>query len=419
MQIIRLMVAFLFFLPVFVYGSEPKVKGLLETRTFVDSYSALNIMDMVGDEQAMVDTRIVARIMVNGNVAESVRLTVAYENSFSKGEYVSAVDALEGRTGYMNVVEEKNPRDSSQLFNLNQEYVDNNGESAYHRLDRLYLKYRMRDGEVRFGRQSVYWGHGHIFQTADFINPFSPTDTLRVYKDGRDLLSLRGRGMLFSDEQIIIVPGRDTDNRNIDYEHSSALIRLNQFTDGNKFTMYGGAHHGDETAGAGGRVTFGDGGFGGDVVASNGSEEAYITAVLNIDYEWLTMGNDTQAFAEIYYNSLGEASVDDARNNPDLYKKIQSGEINLRDEYYAAFGIEYSPVKIVDLYTQVVLNIRDMSYIFQPRVEYIHKENMKFTIGADLPVGGTGTEFGGFYDDTAGRLIDAPKRVYGQVSLYF
>jgi hypothetical protein len=415
----RLIVLIIFFLPVLVYGSESEVKGLLETRTFVDSYSASSIMDMVGDEQAMVDARILARIMVKADAAENTFLFVAYENSFSKGEYMSAIEALEGRTGYMDVIEERTPKDNTQLFTLSQEYVDNNGETAYHRLDRLYLKYILRQGEIRFGRQAVFWGHGQIFQTADFINPYSPTDTLAQYKEGQDLLSIRVRGRLFSDEQLIIVPGRDPEDREIDYDHSSALFRLNRYTDGNRFAVYGGTHNGDETAGLGGRVTFNHGGFGGDVVAGNGSEETYITAVVNVDYSWLTLGDDTTGFAELYYNSLGEASIDDARNNPDLYRKIQTGEINLRDEYYTAIGIEYTPVRAIDLYTQAVVNLRDMSYILQPKIEYHHREDLVFTVGLDLPFGSTGTEFGGFYDDATGRLISAPKRVYGQVALYF
>lgn len=415
----RLVLLIILFMSFFVYASASEVTGMLKTRTFVDSYDSSSIMDIAGDEKAMVEARIIARIMVEADITHDNILYVDYENSFSKGEYFSAMQALEEGTGYMDVVKSEEPKDKNQLFSLSQSYVDKNGGAAYHRLDRIYYKHVFTDGDIRFGRQAVYWGNGHILQIADFINPFSPKNIIRGHKEGRDMLFFRKAGRVFSEAQVLIAPGRATEDRDIEYDSSSVLLRLNRTGLENTFDIYTGAHNGDELAGTGGRFSFGNGGVSGDVLLVNGSEEVSLTAVLSSDYEWLTMGDRTAGFFELYYNSLGEASMGSAKDNPDLIKKLGNGDLKLRDEYYAATGITFVPYKKISLYIQVIMNLRDNSYLLEQKIQYNHTENLKFVVGGELPSGGIGTDFGGYYDKDAEGVVSTAKRVFCQVALYF
>jgi len=384
----------------------------------MDSYAASSVMEMVGDNQTMVEARISARIMVRSDLRDDVTIFGHYENSFSKGEYLSALDALQGHTGYNEQLVAEQHGDNDQLFSLTQEYVDENGESAYHRIDRLFLQYRLQDADVRFGRQAIYWGYGNIFQVADLVNPFSPTDIMRDYKEGRDMLSVRARGLLFSDDHLLLIPGRNPSSSQIEYDYSAILARMTSAGRRHMFSIYAGEQYGSELTGFGGRYDYMDGSVKGDVIVARG-DAYYLSAVINTDYEWRVFDNKTLAYAELYYNSMGKNSLHDALATDDFYIKIDNGDISLRDRYYSAFGLTYHAAASIETYAQIILNIRDLSYIFQPKVEYEYRKGLTFTFGVDIPFGASETEFGGFYDEVSGKMISPAKRVYGQVSMTF
>lgn len=402
-----------------VWSEEFKVKGLIKTHTNIDTYGAASVMDMVGDEEAKIEARVLSRIMVEGQAAYSTFLYVHYENSFSKGEYFSALDALEGNAWQVVKLSTDNSKDDTQLFSLTQGYLDANGEEAYHRLDRLYFRYTLPHSEIRFGRQAVQWGRGILFEAADFINPYEPTNNMRDYREGRDMLLLRWQGYVFSDIQFITVPGRNPDSRDIETSWSAFLLRLHEQMENASVSIYGGGYYGDPVAGFGVSFTYGDGHVRADAVVGYGQEKDYVTAVLNADYEWLFLDRAVTGFVEFYYDSLGVDSVQAADRSRELSEKLESGYISLRDRYYSAIGLKYLPVNKIRLFISYIYNVRDNSSIVQPKIEWDFKDNLLVSVGADLPAGRLETEFGGFYDEVGRQIVTPAKRVYGQVTLKF
>jgi len=405
--------------PFTVFAEDFVIKGLLKSLSTIDSYCASSIIDLVGDESAMVQERVVGRIIVNSAVAENTTLHVHYENSFSKGEYLSAVDALNGRTGHIDMLNADSPSDRSQVFSLTQEYLDDNGELAYHRLDRLYVEYVLDDMNIRIGRQALTWGGGKAFNPLDIMNPFSPTDTIRDYKNGTDMIAIQTYSKMFADVQGVLVPRRGDDSGELEYEESSAALKLrNTFIETDAEVLFG-WHYGEPFAGGGISVFIGEAALRIDALASKGKHKDSFSAVSNIDYSWLFLGKNIYGYFELYYNSLGKGSIDDVLADRELFERIARGEMYLRDRYYASAGVVYELHPLINLNMSFIYNILDSSYVLQPRVEWDIRENMRILAGIDLPEGNLGSEFGGFYDNRGGGVISPAKRIYGQVVLYF
>jgi len=418
MRLNRLIFVF-FILPSICFADGFAIKGILKSLTTIDTYGASSIMDMVGDEKTMMEERVVGRIMAESSVADHISLQVHYENSFSKGEYLSAVEALQGKTTNINLLKQQPPKDSTQLFSMTQEYVDQNGEAAYHRIDRLYLEYKRTDYNIRFGRQALTWGGGKVFNPMDIMNPFAPTDVVRDYKNGSDMFVLQSFTRAFTDVQAVIVPRRRADTGDLEFDESSAAVKLrNNYHDTDAEVVFG-THYGDAFAGGGIAANIADAVVRTDVLVSDGEYRKYLSAVANIDYAWMTFDKNTYGFFEFYYNSLGVGSISEAFTNRELMEKLERGDIYLRDRYYLASGVTLEAHPLVNLSFSAIYNVNDSSYILQPRCDWDIRDNMRILAGVDLPEGNLGSEFGGFTDTSTGRVIAPAKKVYAQVALYF
>ncbi|PLX66207.1 MAG: hypothetical protein C0603_12425 [Denitrovibrio sp.] len=418
---IRILYSFLllFLLPALCFANEAEIKGLLKSLTTIDSYGASSIMGMVGDESSMFEERVVGRIMVKSEISDEIKFHIHYENSFSKGEYLSAVEALHGRTANINLLTRNPPKDSTQFFSLTQEYVDDSGEEAYHRLDRLYVEYSDVDYNIRFGRQALTWGGGKVFNPIDIMNPFAPTDVVRDYKNGSDMVTLQAYTELVSDLQIAIVPRRNVRTSELEYDESSASMKLrNSYGDTDAEIVFG-SHYGEAFVGGGVAGILSDAVVRSDFILSDGENRRYFSAVANIDYSWLTFDNNTYGYFELYYNNLGVNSIDEVSRDEELLQKLTRGDFYMRDRYYMATGFQYEAHPLINLYTSIIFNIKDYSYILQPRLEWNFRSNMRILLGVDLPEGNLGSEFGGFTDASTGRVIAPAKKVYGQVTIYF
>ena len=405
--------------PVLCFAGDTEVKGLIKSLTAVNSHDRTNIMGAVGDESAMVEQNFTGRIMVKSELVENIKIDVHYENSFSKGESFSAINALQGKTSNISMIERKSPIDSAQFFSLTKEYVNENDEQAYHRLDRLYLEYSDFDYTVRVGRQALTWGGGKIFNPIDIMNPFAPTDVVRDYKNGSDMITVQAYSDYISDVQVAIVPRRDIKTRELEYDESSAALKLqNTFGETDAEILFG-SHYGDNFLGGGVAGPFKDAVWRTNVILSDGDSKKYFSAVANIDYSWLTKGNNTYGYIEFYYNNMGVDSAEALADNTELMERLERGDFFMRDNYYMAAGLQYDPHPLVTIFLSGIYNTDDSSYIAQPRVEWDIKSDVKILVGADIPEGNLGSEFGGFTDSSTGRVISPAKRLYGQVTYYF
>lgn len=414
-----LLLTVLLLIPFAVFAGGYKLTGQLKTTMSDEVYRGSDIINIAGDGTSVAEGTAAARIMLDARVNSSLRFRVHYENSISKGENISAYRGLKAYTPYAYTLKQSVPDDSAQLFSLTDKYIDENDETAYQRLDRLFAEYSRGNYSVRFGRQALTWGHGKVFNPADFLNPFAPTDVIRDYKNGTDMLSLQTFSNFFSDIQAAVVPRRDTDTGDLKYSKSTAAAKLTHSWSSGSADMIFGVHYDEPVAGLGLVHDVGNATARADLLYADDTDRDYFTAVANIDYSWTAFGRNTYGYIEFYYDSLGAGSQQAMLADRELYERIERGDIYMRDRYYTAAGIQYELHPLVNLYASAIYNIHDGSYILQPRAVWDARENMRVTAGLDLPEGGKGSEFGGFTDRLSGYTVSPAKRAYLQVTFYF
>jgi len=64
--------------------------------------------------------------------------------------------------------------DAKQLFDLSTSTTIGDDALLVQRLDRLWLGYSTDKVVARFGRQTISWGNGMVYNTFDLFNPFAP-----------------------------------------------------------------------------------------------------------------------------------------------------------------------------------------------------------------------------------------------------
>lgn len=275
------------------------------------------------------------------------------------------------------------------------------------------MEYSDADYSIRIGRQALTWGGGgKAFNPIDIMNPFAPTDVIRDYKNGSDMITVQAYTDYVSDMQLAIVPRRDVDSRELESDESSVSVKLRNSYDETDAEVVFGTHYGKAFIGGGLAGTVHDAVVRTDVIVSDGDSRRYFSAVANIDYSWLTMDNNTYGFFELHYNNLGVDSIEDVARDAELVKKLERGDFFLRDKYYMAIGLQYEVYPLINCYLSTIYNINDSSYVVQPRLEWDIKSNLQILLGVDLPEGNLGTEFGGFTDVSTGRVIAPAKKRY-------
>lgn len=78
--------------------------------------------------------------------------------------------------------------DKRRVFDLTKTSKETDDYILWNRLDRLFVSLKLSWGDIMAGRQAVTWGNGMIFNPMDLFNPFSPSDILRDYKMGDNLV---------------------------------------------------------------------------------------------------------------------------------------------------------------------------------------------------------------------------------------
>ena len=105
--------------------------------------------------------------------------------------------------------------------------------------------------------------------------------------------------------------------------------------------------------------------------------------------------------------------------NPDLLVRVLRGELFTLGRHYlsANLMIEMSPLWI--LTPTVFLNVEDPSALFQLVTTYSLSDNMTFLGSLNIPLGPSGTEFGGVESGVPDRYLSTDLGVFAQVAWYF
>ncbi len=310
--------------------------------------------------------------------------------------------------------------DDRRWWDLTWELAEGSRHRLTHRLDRLAVEYRRRDLSVSFGRQAVSWGYGIVFQPADFVNPFAPTDTDRDYKPGDDLALaqyLLGNG---SDLQAIAVGRRNEDG---DFSGASASVggKWHGFAGPIELDVIAAKHYRDQVYAFGLIVP-----VKGAVIRSqwvgtrlSGGDWKH-SAVVNGDYSVGVANRMLYLYAEYYRNGFGSSRTPDSilDIDPALRERLARGEVFTLARHYAAVGASYQWHPLLTQSLLALTNLTDPSVLLQTTLVYDAGDHHRLEAGVVWPTGSKGDEFGGVFT-TPDATVGSGTSTYLRYLFYF
>jgi hypothetical protein len=328
------------------------------------------------------------------------RLELHYEMIGSAGETRRANARFRDRyPGAANWLPAEGVSDRRRLMDLTSGITSRSDCRLYHRLDRLSLSAGGPSGSVSIGRQAVTWGNGFLFNPMDLFNPFSPTDVERDYKIGDDMLLVQAPAGAAAELQFLCVPRRNPATGDLARDHSSAAVKLHTFPGSLEMDAMAGVHYDDLVFGVGCSGYLGAAAWRVDgtctVLDESGKQNSYGSICANLDYSWVAWGKNMYGWVEAYYTGLGTSDAETAWRDRAIMERLERGErYTIGRAYFdASLRVEFHP--LVNGRFTLIANIGDPSGVLQPRLVWDLRQNLQATAGANLYIGGPGTEFGG------------------------
>jgi hypothetical protein len=313
------------------------------------------------------------------------------------------------------------PNDKHRLFDLTDELSDGNRVAAVQRLDRLALGYSSGNATLRFGRQAVSWGNGLAFQVLDFVNPFSPIAVDKDYKTGEDMLY--GQWMLAAgaDAQLMLLPRRDPLTHDLDHERASQALKLHARTGAFDVDALVARHYDQTLLGLGLVRSVGGAVWRFDTLHTEvPRRDGVWSFVTNLDYSWTLLGKNMYGFVEYFRNGFGGAREGDYLvPDPELAARLARGELYSVGRDYAALGVQIELAPLVNLFGNLINNLNDASRIVQFRGVWDARQNLAVMAGANVPVGGRGSEYGGIPTPLPGIYAAPGRSLFLRAAWYF
>jgi len=315
------------------------------------------------------------------------------------------------------------PEDDRRLFDLTKIISDDGKFAALHRLDRLWVGYANEKTVVRFGRQAISWGNGLFFSPMDIVNPFDPTAIDTEYKTGDDMLY--GQYLLENghDIQGAVVFRRDPITGETDSEEGTVSIKYHGVGDTTEYDILAAVNYDDMTLGFGGNMSIGGAVLRGDIVVADASSDTTVQLVTNLSYSWTWGGKNVSGALEYYHNGFGQKDgaydLPSLAANPALLQRLARGELFTIGRHYLAGSLMIEMTPLWLLTPNVFLNVEDGSALVQLVTQNDLKENLAFLGSFNVPIGPSGTEYGGIESPIPGRYLSSDFSLFAQIAWYF
>jgi hypothetical protein len=291
------------------------------------------------------------------------------------------------------------PDDRTRLFDLTHVFTDSGKTAAFHRLDRLAVRYASDRVVLKFGRQAVTWGNGLVFNVMDIFNPFDPAAVDKEFKTGDDMLYGQYLLSTGNDFQGVMVFRRNPFTEDLEADQSSLAFKYHHMASISEFDGLISRHYGDTLVGGGANVSIGGSVWRGDLMVTLTDHDTVPSFVTSLSHSWTWGGTNVSGLAEYFYNGFGQSdgcySFDCLAENRDLLERISRGELFNLGRHYLALSamIEVTPLFL--LTPNIFLNLADPSALVQVVFQNDLRENLLLWSAINLPVGVDGTEFGG------------------------
>ncbi len=306
---------------------------------------------------------------------------------------------------------------------LGNRFIDRGETQATQGFDRLALGYTTPDFVLRLGRQALTWGSGLVFRPMDLFDPFSPSATDTEYKPGTDMLYaqwLLGKG---SDLQAVIVPRGGQPNGTPAADASSFALHLRTPILGLTTTWLLARDYGDWVAGLGVNGALGGSTWNVELVPTfEASGATRLSALANISDAVTLLKRNATVFAEYVRNGFGVAGdpYDLASLPSDLTQRLSRGQLFDTRRDYLATGVTLEVNPLFNVSPVLIAGLNDGSFYALLASTYSLSDNLNLIAGAQFPIGGARTEFGGLpFSPGSPTLLAPPGSIYLQLRRYF
>lgn len=356
---------------------------------------------------------------------DMIYLTAHYEAVLAGGETRNAQKKIEDM--FPNLIEENlisnNINDNYRFFDFSKTLDDENRYILYHRLDRFSLTLHSDWSTLRIGRQAITWGNGLVFNPIDLFNPFAPTDIERDYKMGDDMINAQISYEKIGDLQLLYVPRRDPEDQDVKWTESSLAGKIH-FTAGiTEFDIITAHHYKDIVAGISSAGYLMDAAWRLDVtwtfIDEDSQKENFLSLIANIDYSWVWSNKNLYGFVELYFNGIGNEKYSETISDPIITERLLRGDLFVLGKKYISTGMQAQAHPLVNVYLTVICNIADPSAVFQPRIIWDAVEDIQLTLGGNINIGPSESEFGGFTIPGTNYAYKTSDTVYLWLTCYF
>jgi len=365
------------------------------------------------------------RLMDTLAVSGQLYFEIHYEAFSQWGDTHEKWQNLKKSTAWIpyNFVSDPSNIDKRRVLDLTKTIKETDESVLWHRLDRLFFSIKSSWGDVIAGRQAVTWGNGLVFNPMDLFNPFSPSDTIREYKRGDDLVSARFNLERGGEFNLLYVPRRNVLTGDVDFKSSSVAGKFHFFANDLEVDVMGALHYDEIVLGLGSTGSLGDTVFRWDLVWSTLEDlsdvNGYVEFVANMDYSWVWFEKNVYGLIEYYYNGLGKNNYSDAMTDPGVLERIDRGELFVLGKNYVSGQVQMELHPLLTVYLGIINNLEDPSGMIQPRVAWNLTQNSILMFGASVYYGRQGSEYGGFLIPDTNYYTNAAASAYFMLTCYF
>jgi hypothetical protein len=315
------------------------------------------------------------------------------------------------------------PPPPATWLGLTDSLADSRKFTAIQRIDRLSITYTSESLVLRAGRQALSWGAGLVFHPMDLVDPFAPDATDIEYKPGADMLYAQVLFADGSDLQGVIVPRTAHPGGPLEADASSFALHGRTSIGRVGATALVARDHGDITAGLALDGPLGRASWSVELVPTfvrDGS--THVSLLANISNAGKLWGHDVNYFAEYYHNGFGVngSGATLAGLPAPLADRLQRGQLFDAGRDYLALGAQVQWTPLLTVNPTAISNLGDGSLYLLAEASWSLGDNLALNLGGQLPVGSSGSEFGGIPLSPADpATLGPPARLYLQLRRYF
>ncbi len=315
------------------------------------------------------------------------------------------------------------PNDFRRLMNLTDVIRDSGNSILLHRLDRLWAGYSTQKTVVRFGRQALSWGNGLFYAPMDLVNPFNPATIDTEYKAGDDMLYVQYLRDNSDDVQAAVVFRRNPLTGDVESDEATVAVKYHGFAGENEYDVLLATSYGDPVIGFGFGRGIGGAQWSSDIVVTDTDIDTYVQFVTNLAYSWTFAGKNMSGLIEYHFNGFGQK---DGRYdplsleaNPDLLLRLTRGQLFTLGRHYLASSVMIEMTPLWSVTPVLLANIGDPSALLQLTTNYSLGDNLTVLGSITVPLGASGTEFGGIETGMPGLYLSGGAGVFAQIAWYF